>query len=279
MHLAPRLSQRSSRARFLVATRIRLRLLFSSTVLPHGYNRAPLVLAASSLGSRADQTFHRIFVNSMNGNLFTSVNSFGNLFGIVYDEAEQSYSWTIPGNCQLTGVLGDANFPRTTPRFEVIIPANSTGWMKFWATANVGNYRSDIHSQPDCSAESERVQRSAQSAQADVGTTCYLGSCHYSRRPAKSGRWVESRSGADLRVGTALAFWEPAAPNTMSLRIPTILDTDSKLRENPRAHKYRRVSRKYDHWNTITVDHLKGETRQCEPHANSLTLSWRCARS
>jgi hypothetical protein len=104
-----------------------------------GYNRVPRVLAASSLGSRADQTFHRIFVNSMNGNLFTSVDSFGNLFGIVYDEAEATYSWTLPGNCQLTGVLGDANFPRTTPRFEVIIPQNSTGWMKFWAISNTTN--------------------------------------------------------------------------------------------------------------------------------------------
>ena len=106
--------------------------------LPNGYNRVPRVLAASSLGSRADQTFHRIFVNSMSGNLFSSVSSFGNLFGIVYDEAEATYSWTLPGNCQLTGVLGDANFPRTTPRFDVIIPANSTGWMKFWAINDNG---------------------------------------------------------------------------------------------------------------------------------------------
>ena len=101
-----------------------------------GYNRGPRVLAISSLGSRADQTFHRVFINSLQGDLFTSVSSFGNLFGIVYDEAEATYSWTLPGNCQLTGVLGDANFPRTTPRFEVIIPANQTGWLKLWAIAN-----------------------------------------------------------------------------------------------------------------------------------------------
>jgi hypothetical protein len=26
------------------------------------------------------------------------------------------------------------NFPRTTPRFELVIPAGQTGWMKFWST-------------------------------------------------------------------------------------------------------------------------------------------------
>ena len=27
------------------------------------------------------------------------------------------------------------DFPRTTPRFELVIPAGSTGWMKFWVAS------------------------------------------------------------------------------------------------------------------------------------------------
>jgi hypothetical protein len=99
-----------------------------------GYNRAPRVVAISSLGSRLDLTSHRVIANSLRGDLFVSVNSIGNIFGIVYDESEQTYSWTLTAGCQLQGVLGDANFPRTTPRFERIIPANATGWLKFWGS-------------------------------------------------------------------------------------------------------------------------------------------------
>jgi hypothetical protein len=101
-----------------------------------GYNRAGRVLAISSLGSRLDNTFHRVVLDSLRGDLFASVNDIGSLFIILYDEAEASYSSTLSAGCQLIGVLGDANFPRTTPRFERIIPANSTGWLKLWATTD-----------------------------------------------------------------------------------------------------------------------------------------------
>ena len=99
------------------------------------YNRIPRVIAISSLGSRADGYLHRVFINSTNGDLRFSAGGTGGLFGLLYNEAEQSFSFTLPGACQLSGVLGNANFPRTTPRFEQVIPANSTGWMKFWTNS------------------------------------------------------------------------------------------------------------------------------------------------
>jgi hypothetical protein len=101
---------------------------------PGQYNRAGRVLAVSSLGSRLDNTSHRIIADSLSGDLFVSLNGIGNIFVILYDEAEQSYSSTLSAGCQLNGVLGDNNFPRTTPRFERIIPQNSTGWLKFWGS-------------------------------------------------------------------------------------------------------------------------------------------------
>jgi hypothetical protein len=110
-------------------------LLLFNGVQNFGYNKAPRVVAVSSLGSRLDQTSHRVIANSLRGDLFVSLGDLQTIFGIVFDESEQTYSWTLSAGCQLNGVLGDANFPRTTPRFERIIPANATGWIKFWATA------------------------------------------------------------------------------------------------------------------------------------------------
>jgi hypothetical protein len=56
----------------------------------------------------------------------------GRLFGLVFDELENGYSFNVTGGCQINRSLSDA-FPRTAPRLSSVIPAGSTGWMKFWA--------------------------------------------------------------------------------------------------------------------------------------------------
>src|SRR5207253_6126280 len=50
-----------------------------------------------------------------------------------YDDAERSQSFVFPpGRCQLKGILSD-NFPRTTPRFRVVVPNGRTGWMRIYS--------------------------------------------------------------------------------------------------------------------------------------------------
>ena len=105
------------------------------------YNAVPRVVATGDIGSTADGYSHLIFIDVVNGDLRFSQGGSGSLFGLLFDEAEQSYSFNLGSFCQLASTLG-GGFPRTTPRFEQIIPANSTGWMKIWPTtgSNVGIY-------------------------------------------------------------------------------------------------------------------------------------------
>jgi hypothetical protein len=95
----------------------------------------PRVLAVNNITSRADGNDTLLIVNRIGGDLRSSAASIGSLFGIVYDQLENPYSWTSSGGCQIVRSL-DNTFPRTTPRFGNVIPAGSIGWMKFWATSD-----------------------------------------------------------------------------------------------------------------------------------------------
>jgi hypothetical protein len=110
-------------------------LVFDGTVA--GYNRAPRVLAVSNIASRADGNDTLLIVNRVGGNLLTSTSSVGTLFGIAYNDIEDAYSFNVTGGCQLRGSLSNT-FPRTTPRFDQIIPAGRSGWLKLYsATADI----------------------------------------------------------------------------------------------------------------------------------------------
>ena len=95
----------------------------------------PRVLAVNNMTSRADGNDTLLIVNRIGGDLRTSAGTIGNLFGIVYDQLENPYSWTSSGGCQIVRPLDNA-FPRTAPRLGNVIPAGATGWMKFWATSD-----------------------------------------------------------------------------------------------------------------------------------------------
>lgn len=97
------------------------------------YNSLPATLALSNIPSLAagDRTF--LVINRPAGSFVTGPSSVGTLFGLLYDDAEQSQSFQITGTCQLSGVLSDS-FPRTAPRFSTVIPAGRTGWMKVYNT-------------------------------------------------------------------------------------------------------------------------------------------------
>ncbi len=98
----------------------------------------PRVLAVDSIGSRGDGNESLLVVNGVGGNLSVSATTIGSLFGILYNDQEEPHSWTRPAGCQLVLPLNDT-FPRTTPRFDVVIPSGQTGWMKFWSTTTINN--------------------------------------------------------------------------------------------------------------------------------------------
>jgi hypothetical protein len=123
-------------------------LAFNGTAT--GYNRAPRVLAVSNIPSILDGNDTRIAVLRVGGSLVSgSGNTIGTLFGILYDDQEQSHSWAQARGCYSFAQLTN-NFPRVSPRFDQVIPAGQTGWMKFYVPdADVALLGSVINRNPN----------------------------------------------------------------------------------------------------------------------------------
>jgi hypothetical protein len=95
------------------------------------YDRPPLVLAVSNI---PDQTANStlLILNAFGGSLATTASTINRIFGIIYDDAENAFSFTqAMGNCQDRRLIGTF---RTTPRVGAIIPPGRSGWMKIWAS-------------------------------------------------------------------------------------------------------------------------------------------------
>jgi hypothetical protein len=123
-------------------------IFFDGLALPGSYNRVPRVLALDNIPARADGNDTLLIVNRIGGNLGIGAATLGNLFGILYDDGEGAHSFTFSGSCQLRSSLSN-NFPRLAPRFELIIPAGSTGWMKFWSPSDIGILGASINFNPN----------------------------------------------------------------------------------------------------------------------------------
>ena len=115
------------------------------------YNRVARVLASSSVPSRADGNDTLVVLNRIGGNLALGASTLSSLFGLMYDDSESVFSFTVTGGCQLRGSLSNS-FPRTTPRFETIVPAGRTGWFKVWAAADTGILGAILNTNPNAAA-------------------------------------------------------------------------------------------------------------------------------
>lgn len=103
------------------------------------YNRMPRVLAVDNITSRGDGNDTLVIINRFGGNLAAGflTSTIGSASGVLFDNAANSYSFTFTGGVQLVDSLTNV-FPRTTPRFETLIPSGSSGWMKLFADSDVG---------------------------------------------------------------------------------------------------------------------------------------------
>jgi hypothetical protein len=117
-----------------------------------GYNAVPRVLAASNIPSKADGNDTRLIINRVGGNLLTGAATLGSLFGLLYDDAESVFSFQVSGNCQLASSLSNT-FPRTTPRFESVIPAGRSGWLKIWSQSDIGILGAMINANANAGAQ------------------------------------------------------------------------------------------------------------------------------
>lgn len=129
-------------------TAVTAAITFNGTV-GAGYNCAPAVVALDNVGSRADGNDTMIILNRVGGNLGIGAFTLGAIFGLLYDDAENTTSFTFTGNCQFLSSLSN-NFPRTTPRFETFIPAGRYGWLRFYnQTGAIGILGAAINFNPN----------------------------------------------------------------------------------------------------------------------------------
>jgi uncharacterized repeat protein (TIGR01451 family) len=118
------------------------------------YNRLPRILGLSNIPSVADGNSTMLIVNRVGGNFTVSGAAIGPINGLLFDDAEVSYSFTAaPGSCQYRTTLSNS-FPRTFTPFSRIIPAGRTGWMKFWTVEDRGLFGAVINHNPSANANS-----------------------------------------------------------------------------------------------------------------------------
>ncbi len=116
------------------------------------FSALPRVLAVDSIQSAREGNDTLLIVNRIGGDLSAGGNSVGSLFGVLFDELESAFSFSFNTiACQLKISLSDT-FPRTTPRFTNVIPAGSTGWMKFWGINDQALLGSVINRNPAATA-------------------------------------------------------------------------------------------------------------------------------
>ena len=116
------------------------------------YNLAPAVLALDNIQSRADGNDTLLIINRVGGNLAIGASTLGSLFGQLADDAENVFSFSVSGSCQLRSSLSN-NFPRTVPRFEEVIPAGRSGWLLIYnQTAAIGILGAAINFNPNAGA-------------------------------------------------------------------------------------------------------------------------------
>jgi hypothetical protein len=104
---------------------------------PSGYNQAPRVLALSNIPSPVDNNDTLVVIHRVGGSLMTSAETIGSMFGWLFDDAENAFSFTISAGC-LYEAVWEGNTPRVTPRIATVIPSDRSGWAKLWATADRG---------------------------------------------------------------------------------------------------------------------------------------------
>jgi len=108
-------------------------LFFDLPGTPDSYNLLPRTVAIANIPDRGSDNNTLMILNRLGGNLGIGAAGIGNVFGLLYDDGENGFSFTFAsGACQFRSILSN-NFPRTAPRFETVIPAGRSGWMKLYA--------------------------------------------------------------------------------------------------------------------------------------------------
>ena len=118
------------------------------------YNQLPRVVSIDNIASKQQGNSTLLILDSIGGDLTVSASQLGSLFGYLYDDLENSYSFTSnQQRCQAKLLLSN-NFPRIFNGFTNVIPAGSSGWMKLWLTNEAPLIGSVINFNPNTVSQS-----------------------------------------------------------------------------------------------------------------------------
>ncbi len=119
------------------------------------YNALARVLAVDGIPSRATGNDTLLVINRLGGNFLQGASPIGSIFGILYNDEEQSHSFTFERtSCQVVSSLSNS-LPRTAPPFESVITGGSTGWMKLWGIADIGIFGAKFNFNPNVASSAE----------------------------------------------------------------------------------------------------------------------------
>jgi hypothetical protein len=90
----------------------------------------------SAVGSPLGDT--RMYIYSPLPTLYPGSSFFrGNLFFLVFDDAENGYSGQLPLSCYLTSDKHRITSVRTVPNLTSVVPPGRTGWVRFFAVGSM----------------------------------------------------------------------------------------------------------------------------------------------
>ncbi len=93
------------------------------------YDRLPYELALDNISSLRDNNETMLIINRIGGDLSNKLGSVGILTGLLFNDVEKGFSFSIrTSGCQVRQIMTDT-FPRTVPPFTKVIPSGKTGWM------------------------------------------------------------------------------------------------------------------------------------------------------
>lgn len=115
------------------------------------YSMAARVIAVDNLSARADGNEALFIINRLGGDLRVGASTIGNIFGLLYDDAENVLSLTrVVGTCQYRDTLLICRFPCHI-RFETFIPAGRSGWLKQYSLNDAALFGAVINFNPNAS--------------------------------------------------------------------------------------------------------------------------------
>ena len=101
------------------------------------YEQMPSVLAVDNLPSRINNNDTMVIVNRPGGDMAVGVPEIGFIFGLLYNDTENAYSFSVNSSRCQTRINFTSTTPRTVPRFTAVVPDGRTGWVKMYGATNI----------------------------------------------------------------------------------------------------------------------------------------------